>query len=181
MGDFSIYPTGLDTWVQPQPQQYTITVSHADQHRKLNEAVSGLEAMVGISGSQATGAHEFRIRAMETGGIANGSIDTTKYSLSGKAYSANFLIDFNAKPVQSTVLSGDVTFVDGNRAAPIGPAKNVTLRVSGDTVNRLITFSGMKVLGVTPTGLLANKIAIISFTSYGPNPSDTVVGFAAEA
>jgi hypothetical protein len=173
----SLYPTGLDNFINPNPTDFLIVNSHfphSIHHALLNEAVSGLQRKVGIDFSTNTGSSDYRLRKLESG-------NNTKYDLSGAAYSAVYIVDFNGKPIQTVGLAGDIQFVSANRAANGGPAKIVSVKVSGDSVNRAVSFSGMCILGVPPTGLLANKTAIASFTSYGPNPSDTVVGWAAEA
>jgi hypothetical protein len=179
---YSLYPTGLDTWVNPGPFDTLdgTGVEHDIQHTKANQAISGLETKVGITDSTNPSSLDYRIRYLETG--VTGVLKTTSYQRSGTSWTSTIIINMDGPPILNIALSGDTTFATTNRASAPNMSKIVTATLSGDSVNRGIDFAAeARVMGARPTGLLANKVAQVSFQSNGPNESNTVIGYASEA
>ena len=100
-----------------------------------------------------------------------------RYGTGTTTYAASVSVDFNGKPFQTITLTGDLDIATTNR----GAGRTVTVRLIGDSVNRNLTFNAsIRFVGAEPTELVANKIAILTLTSFGSNESDTVASYAEE-
>lgn len=61
------FPAALDAFTNPTSSNTLAnsTPSHSQQHANLNDAVSALEAKVGVTGSGVTTSHDYRISQLE--------------------------------------------------------------------------------------------------------------------
>lgn len=95
-------------------------------------------------------------------------------------YAATVDIDFTAADYRTLSLTGNVTFTTSNRAAP----RTVSIQIISDGSTRMFTFpagwTSRFVGGTSPTGIAANKIAILTVTCFGANDSDIVAAYAAQ-
>ena len=58
----TVFPTSLDTFVNPNPTDDTVTVNHAWQHDNANNAITALEAKVWIDSSAVTTSLDYKIK-----------------------------------------------------------------------------------------------------------------------
>lgn len=93
-------------------------------------------------------------------------------------YAASVAADFGAAALQTLTLAGNVAFTSANRAA----GKSLAVRLLCDATARTLAFpAGWVFLGAAPTSLAATKTAVLSLTCYGPNDTDVVAMYAAQA
>jgi hypothetical protein len=115
------------------------------------------------------------VTATITGGA---SFLLTPNSIDALTYAASVAIDLDPSlpPLKSVALTGDITFTTSNVAA----ARNVSVRVIGDTVSRNLVFpAGWTWLGgAAPTVLEANKVAILSIAAFGATDSTIVASWS---
>ena len=103
--------------------------------------------------------------------LTSGTLENVKYVHSAVANTATQTINFDYQNLISITLSRDTLFQSSNR----GAGKNVTARILAGAANRTLTFdSSIVFVGSKPTGLLAGKIGILNFTSFGGAETDTV-------
>jgi len=90
--------------------------------------------------------------------------------------SGAIVIDLN-RSVQKINLAGNVTGMTTiNRDADL--SKSVKVRVSGDGSPRGLVFSdSWQWLGTKPSGTLANEVAFLSITSFGPTESEIIAAY----
>ena len=62
----TLFPTSLDTLVNPVSGDNVNSPSHAAQHANANDAIEALEAVVGITNSTNVQSHEYRISEVAT-------------------------------------------------------------------------------------------------------------------
>lgn len=93
-------------------------------------------------------------------------------------YAASVAVDFAGDDYKSLTLTGNVTFTSSNLAAP----RSISVRIIGDGSIRTLTFpAGWKFLGAAaPASLAANKIAVLSVTSFGTTDANVVAAYSAE-
>lgn len=117
----------------------------------------------------------------ETGDTMTGrlTVPSVRVNESTIPYGANITVNFDGSTLQTCNLSGDVTVATSNR----GVGKSVALRVVADGTERTVALaSGIRPLReLAPFTVPANKIGILSLTSYGSNESDTVAIWVEEA
>lgn len=141
-----------------------------------NISVSGT-----IAGNAATAT------ALETGRTINGvsfngtaNITIPAYAIdthSTLTYAATTNIDFTSDNFRTETLTGNVTFTTSNLEA----GRSVTIRIIGDSSLRTLTFPAWKFVGATaPASLAANKIAVLTLTSFGTTDANVVAAYAAE-
>ena len=58
----TVFPTELDTFVDPTPETLMNVLSHAGQHDGANDAIAALEAKVGINGSTNSSSIDYGLR-----------------------------------------------------------------------------------------------------------------------
>jgi len=61
----TLYPSQIDTYVQPNATDSVQTVSHSAQHRRLNDAIYKLQLKVGINNSQDVSSIENRLTTLK--------------------------------------------------------------------------------------------------------------------
>ena len=93
-------------------------------------------------------------------------------------YAATVELDFAGVAFQTVTLAGAIEFTTANLAS----ARSKTIRVIGDGSSRALVFpAGWKFIGsAAPASLAANKIAILTMTSFGTADSSVVAAYAAE-
>lgn len=69
----SVFPTSIDTFVNPVSTSSTTTVDHSLQHRMANDALAALEARVGVTSSAVTSSLTYRIAQLEAGSLFTGA------------------------------------------------------------------------------------------------------------
>ena len=88
-------------------------------------------------------------------------------------------LDFNPEdvPYKTVALTGNVTFITAN----LSPGCSLSLRITGGGVLRTLTFPvGWSFLGAAaPANLAANKVGVLSLTSYGSTDADIIAAYAA--
>lgn len=100
------------------------------------------------------------------------------FSHSTLTYSATTNLDFVADDYRTISLTGNITFTTSNRGAP----RSLTIRILCDGTNRTFTFpAGWRFLSGIPSGIVANKVGILSVTCFGPNDSDIVAVYSEES
>jgi len=57
----SVFPTELDTFVNPGGGDYILEADHADIHAKANNAIAAVQAQIGKTGSAVSGSVEYRL------------------------------------------------------------------------------------------------------------------------
>lgn len=57
------YPSSLDSFINPQPWDSTVTISHAWQHDNINDAVTALETKVWVNNSTVTNSIDYLLKA----------------------------------------------------------------------------------------------------------------------
>lgn len=106
--------------------------------------------------------------------IESGIIKNIRYTHTTNVSAASQVIDFDSNSLISITMNQDSNFSTANR----GAGKTVTVRLLAGGANRSLTFdSNIVFVGDKPTGLLAGKIGILNFTSFGSNESDTVAAY----
>ncbi|MEK6878877.1 MAG: hypothetical protein AABY22_04680, partial [Nanoarchaeota archaeon] len=61
------YPTSLDNFTNPNPQDSRVSPSHAAQHSNENDAIEAIETKLGINNSLSTGTIEYKLNRLRTG------------------------------------------------------------------------------------------------------------------
>lgn len=109
------------------------------------------------------------------------SIDylVTPNTVQALTYAASVALDFDPAlpPLKSVTLTGDIGFTSTN----LGPSRNISVRVIGDTVSRNLTAfpAGWTWLGgAVPTVLPANQTAILSLASFSTTDSNVVASWS---
>jgi hypothetical protein len=109
--------------------------------------------------------------------ITSGTVTNLIYTHQTVTNVTGQVIDFDLANLISIQLTGDTTFSTTNR----GAGKNVTIRLLGDTLNRNLYFNNsITMIGDIPTGLVANKVALLNFTSFGTAETDTIGAYEKE-
>ena len=109
--------------------------------------------------------------------ITSGTVTNLIYTHQTVTNVTGQVIDFDLANLISIQLTGDTTFSTTNR----GAGKNVTIRLLGDTLNRNLYFNNsITMIGDVPTGLVANKVALLNFTSFGTAETDTIGAYEKE-
>jgi hypothetical protein len=103
----------------------------------------------------------------------------TPNSVQTLTYAASVALDFDPSltPLKTVTLTGDIAFTSTN----LGAARNISVRIIGDTVSRNLTSfpAGWTWLGGTaPTVLEANKIAILSLASFSTNDANVIASWS---
>lgn len=143
--------------------------------------IQGSETLVWQSFSSETiGTEVNTLTAGVTLNLANGGITLHKsitITPSTLLY-ASPAIDFAAEALRTVTLTGNITFTTSNLAA----GKSVTVRIIGDGSIRTLTFpAGWKFVGAAaPTQIAANKIAILTLTSFSTTDANVVAAYAEE-
>jgi hypothetical protein len=93
-------------------------------------------------------------------------------------YGASVALDFDGNGFQTCSLTGDITFTTSNLAA----GRSKTIRIVGDGSLRSFTFPGgwTFVGAAAPASLAANKVAVLTLTSFGTTDADVVAAYSAE-
>ena len=93
-------------------------------------------------------------------------------------YAGSVALDFNGDGFQTVTLTGVIEFTTANLAA----GRSKTIRIIGDSSSRALTFPlGWKFIGAAaPATLAANKIGILTLTSFGTTDANVVAAYAAE-
>lgn len=93
-------------------------------------------------------------------------------------YAASVAVDFDADGFKTVTLAGDIEFTTSNLAA----GRSKTIRIVGDSSTRAFTFpASWKFVGAAaPASLAANKVAILTLTSFGTTDADVIAAYAAE-
>jgi hypothetical protein len=92
-------------------------------------------------------------------------------------YAGTVTLDFGSQAYSTITLAGNLYII------PTGmqPGRGVSARLIGDTVDRTLDFAGgVRFIGTRPTTLAANKIAVVSFSSYSTDLSNVVGAYSAE-
>jgi hypothetical protein len=93
------------------------------------------------------------------------------------AYSGTVFMDFGSQAYSTVNLAGNLFII------PTGmqPGRGVSARLIGDSVARDLGFAGgVRFIGTRPTSLAANKIAVVSFSSYSTDIDNVVGAYSAE-
>lgn len=100
------------------------------------------------------------------------------FSHSTLTYAATTNIDFASDDYRTVILTGNIEFTTSNRVAP----RSVSIRIIGDGSIRTFIFpAAWKFIGTAaPASLAANKIAVLSVTSFGTTDANVVAAYAAE-
>lgn len=113
------YPAALDNFTNPASTDLLSAagVSHADQHANANDAIEAVQARVGITDSNDSSTHEYKIRVRGVTPYADASARTTAVP-SPVEGQMSYLLDTNAVEVYDgsawTAISG------GGGAAGVG-------------------------------------------------------------
>jgi len=84
-------------------------------------------------------------------------------------------INLQGAATQTIQLAGDLEL-----AATNAPG-DVTLRLIGDSVDRELWFPNWVFLGsFAPTGLMAEKTAVLALSAFGPDETDIVAAYSVE-
>lgn len=59
------FPEELDSFLNPQPTDSVLAVSHAAQHADANDAIAALQAKLGVDNSSDTSSIDFRVTSLE--------------------------------------------------------------------------------------------------------------------
>ena len=94
------------------------------------------------------------------------------------AYGASVVLDFSGADFQTVTLAGDITFTTSNLAA----GRSTTVRIIGDGSSRTLAFpAGWIFVGAAaPTALAANKVAVLTMTSFGTADANVVAAYSAQ-
>ena len=91
---------------------------------------------------------------------------------------AELVINFNDAPLQKINLGANITKLSTSHR---GEGKSLTLKLATDGIPRGIAFDPLiRFVGSIPTVIPANKIAVLTLTSFGVNEYDTIAGIAIE-
>lgn len=93
-------------------------------------------------------------------------------------YGASVELDFAGAAFQTVTLAGDITFTTSNLAA----GRSKTIRIIGDGSSRTLAFPvGWIFVGAAaPTSLAANKVAVLTMTSFGTADANVVAAYSAQ-
>lgn len=100
------FPTGLDTFTDPNPTDKLSLPGHSGQHTDKNDSIEAIEAKVGIDGSAVTASHDYKLS----------NVTGTTKALSGPASPGNWKVLFQngsgvitelAVGANDTVLKGE--------------------------------------------------------------------------
>lgn len=110
--------------------------------------------------------------------VANITGPEGQYSHSTLTYAATTDLDFLSDDYRSLTLAGNITFTTSNRAAP----RALAIKILCDGTNRTFTFpAGWEwVGGAAPTGITANKTAVLSILCWGSADTDITAAYAVE-
>jgi len=127
----------------------------------------------------ATAAFDIEAASSVTATITGGATYLlTPDSIDALTYAASVALDLDPSlpALKSVTLTGDITFTTSN----VGAARNISVRVIGDTVSRNLVFpAGWTWLGgAAPTVLEANKVAILSIAAFGATDSTIVASWS---
>jgi hypothetical protein len=119
---------------------------------------------------------------LRAGDTMTGTLTTPNvfYTHGTSSNAGTVLVDFNSEAIKTVFMTAATVF-DGTNYLP---AHAVTYRcfVSGTAAEVPVTFnSNFVILNEIPTGFIANKITVVSFTSFGNTASDVVVAYALQA
>jgi hypothetical protein len=93
------------------------------------------------------------------------------------AYAGTVFMDFGSQAYSTITLAGNLYIIPTGMQA----GRGVSARLVGDTVDRSLDFAGgVRFIGTRPTTLAANKIAVVSFSSYSNDLSNVVGAYSAE-
>ena len=96
---------------------------------------------------------------------------------SALTYDGPAVIDFLGDGFQTITLAGDMEFTTSNLAE----GRSKTIRIIADSSTRNLVFPGWKFMGaVAPTTITADKIGILTVTSFGTTDADVVAAYAEE-
>jgi hypothetical protein len=87
-------------------------------------------------------------------------------------------IDFaGAAHRTQAALTGNITYTASNYAA----GRTVTIRVTNGSTQRTLTFpAGWRFIGVKPANIAANKVGVLTVTSFGTTEADCVAAWSVE-
>jgi hypothetical protein len=93
-------------------------------------------------------------------------------------YNANVNVDFTGDEYKTVTLAGNIDFDAVNHTA--GSA--IVVRILCDASPRNLTFNaGWKFVGNTaPASIVANKVGILSLTSFGVNDANVIAAYAVQ-
>jgi hypothetical protein len=74
------FPTGLDTFVNPDSKSPLSYPSHSDQHKDANDAIEAIQTVIGIENSNDTGSLVYKVNTLSetVAGIGNSSDTITE-------------------------------------------------------------------------------------------------------
>jgi hypothetical protein len=134
----------------------------------VKQATVGVSALLPLAGGTMTGAI-----------VTNSQVETTLLTL---GTTGTITVDLTASMLQTTgSLTGNITsLVTSNRAA----GRSATLRIINGATNRTIAYSASwRWVGTKPASgftLPANKLGILTLTSFGANETDIIAAWAVE-
>jgi hypothetical protein len=92
-------------------------------------------------------------------------------------YAGTIVLDFGSQAYSTVNLTGNL-HID---LTGMQPGHGVSLRIIGDSVARTLSVAGgVRFIGTAPTELAADKIAIVSFSSYSTDLANVVGAYSAE-
>ena len=139
--------------------------THSHAISDITDLTTTLSDKADLSGASFTGAVSVTGSVSATNFV--GSVATTTASL-----------NFSTETFKTITLSGTTTFTASNYAA----GRTVTVRVNPGASTRTINFpSGWVFVGTKPTDIAANKIGILTVTSFGTTESECVAAWAVQS
>lgn len=145
-----------------------IAVFDGTTGKLVKQATVGVSALLPLAGGTMTGAI-----------VTDKQVQTTLATL---GTSGTITVDLTASMLQTTgSLTGNITsLVTSNRAA----GRSATLRIINGATNRTIAYSASwRWVGTKPASgftLPANKLGILTLTSFGANETDIIAAWAVE-
>jgi hypothetical protein len=122
-----------------------------------------------------------RIPALDASKIASGTIDPGRLPPIGAAFtnsgSNSVAVSFDQDRIINREATGTVTFTGSNYTA----GKSATIRINPGASNRSLSFpAGWRFLSIKPTTANANKIGVLTLTSFGTTEAGVVAAWGDE-
>jgi hypothetical protein len=119
---------------------------------------------------------ELSEKANLTGASFTGEVSATSFR--GSVGTTTTSLNFSTQTFKTITLSTTTTFTASNYAA----GRTVTVRVNPGASTRTIGFpSGWVFVGTKPTSIAANKIGILTITSFGTTEAECVAAWAVQS
>ena len=176
----SVFPSGIDSFVNPQAGQPQSNPPHHQQHADANDAIHAVETKLGADASADPASVDYRLRLLETvaGSLAQVCGDVPAGPVDGT--NAVFILSFAPSPPLSLMLfvNGVLMKGGGNDFTLLG--SRVTLALAPPAGTPLVAFyltsSSNAVSGETPAGAVdgSNSSYALSRT---PNPAQSLMLF----